>query len=126
MNVFAYGQTIGRKYKIFESEEFTQLTNPNFKLILFASNSYRESSIGVEIFEKLLEFNRAHGFNNFEYYLRSRETMPERWSPRYIKKRIGNPTRILKGIIASDHKHKEELLDLLKKSGLPERIITIL
>lgn len=126
MNVYNVGQKKGKEYRIFENEVFGVMGKPNFKFILFASHPSRESSIGLNIFEGLVEFNRKNGLDNFEYHLRSKETMREHWSPEYISRRIGDSQKVIKAFIATGQAQEEELIKLLENTGIPKTKLTIL
>ena len=126
MNIAKVGEQKGKRQRLFDNETFDELTEPGFKFILFASHPSREASIGLPIFEGLQEFNRVNNLNNFEYHLRSKETMKAHWTPAYMQERIGDPSKVIKAFVATGQAQEEELIKLVVGSGIPKGMITIL
>lgn len=66
--------------------------HPLFKFVLYASFANKEDACGVELCEKINDFQLKFGFNNFELFCRyskkNRAGKLERWTKEFIRKQI--------------------------------------
>ena len=66
--------------------------HPLFKFVLYASFQNKEDAAGVELCEKINDFQLKFGYNNFELFCRyakkNRAGKLERWNKEFIRKQI--------------------------------------
>ena len=107
--------------KMFKNEQFNDLTDPNFKLILFSSFSKEDETLGKTIFEAMEMISKKHNINNFEYHLRLTEKMEPHYTPQYLSERIKvlNPLRIY---FWGPREAKNDVYDVLKEMKIKEEL----
>jgi len=93
--VYNLGKSMGKNYMLFKNETFDDLSEPNFKLILFSSFNNEGETIGKAVFEVMAFLSKELNLNQFEYHLRLTEKGDPYYSAEYFKERIkGDPERI--------------------------------
>ena len=93
--VYEYGKCKLKNYKIFKNETFDDLTEPNFRLILFSSFNNAEEAVGMNEFQRMSDIMKRLGLNIFEYYIRLSNKKTPHYTEEYFKGRInGNPEKI--------------------------------
>lgn len=78
------------KNKIDENETFSEV-NEDFKLILFASYSTKDSALMHEILLKANSFDKKWNLNKFDYYMRSSED--EKWNKGFLQAALENVSK---------------------------------
>ena len=124
MNAQKIGELTGKKYRVFENEQFEELTDPTFKLVIFASN---KSIQHVPLYQMLKAMEKwRHKFNltNFEFHERYTDQTKEHYTHEYFEERL--PKNISKIFIIGTAKFKTDVKAVLKSCGLESSLISVL
>ena len=111
-----------KNFKMFKNEKFNDLTDPNFKLILFSSFNREDETIGKPIFEAMEMISKKQNLNNFEYHLRLSEKMEPHYTAQYLSENIKtlSPLRVY---FWGPKESKDEVSDVLKEMKIKEEIL---
>lgn len=119
MNIYNAGKKENKEYKIFANEEFNQLTDKSFKLVLFSCFKQQDHVLAEALFKALHDISANFGFNNFEYHLRLSDRPDDsKWDEEYFKKNLDmNAEKI---IVYGPLGAEENLRSILKNVGIKD------
>ncbi len=124
MNVYFEGLKRGLDIRLARNERFECFLNPTFKFVFLVSVKFQDEVIGYELCDKLTQFNRDHGLQNFEYRLRVSAATPQRWDAAYLKT-VLNPKEVARVFIASRTGSEEPLTKLFADIGVPRGLVVL-
>jgi len=115
----------GKAVKLFEDENFTHFSNPNFKLVLFYSVKSLEESYGVDLCQKLADFCSQNNLTNFAFNLRISNAGQKRWDTEFIKSKL-DIKNVKKAYIGAADGQDYKLKKTCMESGIPKDHIFII
>lgn len=124
MNAHKIGEMTGKKYKVFENEEFEDLTEPTFNLAVFASNKSVQNVPLYPMMKTMQKWKDKFSFTNFEFHERYTDQKQEHYTKEYFEERL--PKTISKIFVVGSMNFKKEVKECLMSCGLDNNLICVL
>jgi hypothetical protein len=123
MDAAKIGDSINKKYKLFADEDFNELTDPSFKLLLFTSHSTAAVPY-LKMIRSLDKWMTTYKLSNFEHISRIGERQRAHWIEADFTAKI--PRDVAKIYIAGSSSFISSVTATLLKSGYPRDLLVYL
>jgi hypothetical protein len=124
LNANKIGEMTGKKYKVFDNEEFEDLTDPAFKLVVFASNKSIQHVPLYSMLKTMQKWKDKFSFTNFEFHERYTDLKQEHYTKEYFEEHL--PKTISKIFVIGSINFKKEVKACLNSCGLESNIFSVL